>query len=48
MYMVIKLKSRGGDGVEPMVDYGFHGQYWQQLIKKEYLPFLTLEKKMYI
>ena len=28
-YYSKKLKSQGGDSVEPMVDYGFHGQYWQ-------------------
>ena len=23
------MKSMGGDGVEPMIDYGSYGQYWQ-------------------
>ena len=28
----VKLKSKGGDGLVPMVDYGFYSQYWQKWV----------------
>ena len=30
--MTENLKSKGGDGVVPMVDYVFHSQYWQKWV----------------
>ena len=32
LQMIEKSNSKGGNGVVPMVDYGFHGQYTQQWV----------------